>query len=391
MKILIAHNRYQQAGGEDAVVQTEYDILKKYGEDVFLYERNNAELKTYSPLKKINFLLSLSWSKKSYQDFRSAIRKYSPDIVHFHNIFYMMTPAVYDACRDKHVPVVQSQHNFRPLCSNGLFFRDNHVCEECLHHSLWRGVRHRCYHNSYIQSFFIARMLQIQKQNQTWHKKIDRYIMASEFTKQKYVEAGISAEKISIKPHALLQSPNPSRHPSDYALFVGRLSTEKGIEVLLKAWEPVQNTKLKIMGNGPLLNSLQDYIRNKKITNVEFLGFRSQEDYEKDMQGAKFLIVPSTCYENFPRIFSEAYARGIPIIASRLGSMQHLVVEGKTGLTFEAGNHEDLTTKIRWAMDHPKELEQTSREAHRVFEEQYTAPKNYALLMDIYQKTLHTS
>lgn len=389
MKILIAHNFYEQAGGEDAVVKSEYELLRKKGEDVSLYERSNKEIGSLSLIGKLKFLFQMEWSRKSYDELRLRIRQSRPDVVHFHNIFYMITPAAYDACHDEGVPVVQSQHNFRPLCSNGLFFRQGAVCEECLQHSLWRGVRYGCFKGSRAATLMMARMLMTHQKKKTWNKKVDRYIMATEFTRKKYIEAGIPPEKISIKPHFVFANQSNTGGDQGYALYIGRLSPEKGADVLLKAWENLPQIPLKIIGTGPMAQELQDYAGQKGLKNVQFLGYVSHQEYETNLRGAKFLVLPSVCYENFPRVVVEAYSFGIPLLASRLGSMNDLVTEQKTGVLFEAGNAKDLAEKARWLIDHPQEFNRMRRQSiQQEYNEKYLPEKNYQALMTIYRKTI---
>ena len=387
MRILMVHNYYEQPGGEDAVVRSEYELLEKNHQEVSLYKRSNAEIKSFSLAQRIKFLTQLEWSRQSYQQLRRRIREFRPDIVHFHNIFYLITASAYDACHDEGVPVVQSQHNFRPLCSNGLFFRDNAVCEECLDHSLWRGVRYGCFKGSRLATLPMARMLMAHQKKGTWPKKVDRYIMATEFTRRKYVQAGIPENKISLKPHFVF-SPSARRTDQGYALYIGRLSSEKGVDVLVKAWQTLSQIPLKIIGSGPLAVELSEFARQQGMDQVQFLGYVSAQQYESNLKGAMFLVLPSVCYENFPRVVVEAYSCGVPILASRLGSVAELVKDGQTGVTFTPGNENDLREKARWLVDHPREREQMGQGAQRLYDEKFTAQKNYEALMAIYHQTI---
>ena len=389
MRILVAHNSYEQAGGEDAVVKAEYELLEKNGQDVFLYTRSNSEIKSLSGPGKLKFLLQLKWSRKSYNDLRVQIRKIRPDIAHFHNIFYMITPSVYDACHDEGIPVVQSQHNFRPLCSNGLFLRNHRVCEECLEHSLWRGVRYGCFKGSRLATWPVASMLMAHQKKGTWSKKVDRYIVAAEFTRQKYIQAGFPEHKISVKPHFVFPPQQSQSHDQGYALYIGRLSEEKGVDVLLKAWESLPEIPLRVIGTGPLLEELKRLAWQKGMSQVQFLGYVSYEQYDSNFKAAKFLVVPSICYESLPRVMVEAYSYGIPVLASRLGSMKDSVIEQKTGLLFESGNTQDLAQKARWLVQHQPELEEMRRSSREEYKQKYLPQKNYAALMAIYEKAIY--
>lgn len=391
MRILIAHNRYQQPGGEDAVVKTEFDLLKNFGQDVMLYERTNDEINDYSLAEKINFLWNVGWSQQSYDNFRRVLKDFSPDVVHFHNIFFTLSPSVYQACRDENIPVVQSLHNFRLLCSNGLFFRNGQPCEKCIKKSFWHGVYHGCFKGSRAATVFIARMLARHWKAGTWNDMVDVFVTATEFTRGKYVQGGIDPEKIVLKPNFLYPSPASIGYADlrkKGALYVGRLSEEKGVDVLLEAWKSISGIPLRIVGSGPLLEKFQKYVRENHILNVEFLGHVSSREYEVNMREAKILLVPSRCYENFPRIVAEAYAYGLPVVASRLGSLAEIIEDGRTGYLFAPGDADDLILKVNKALCDEDRLLKMSAVARQVFEEKYGPDKNYQRLIDIYHQAI---
>ena len=389
MRILIAHNRYQQAGGEDAVVNTECNLLRDFGEEVRLYECTNDEIEGYSLAQKISFLWSMGWSKKSYQVIRRILKEFSPQVAHFHNIFFTLSPSVYQACRDENIPIVQSLHNFRLLCVNGLFFRDNHVCEDCLtQKSRWPGVLHGCYKKSRLISTLAVRVLDRHWRQGTWTNAVDYYITATEFGRQKYIAGGIPAEKIIVKPNFLHPDPGARAGKKDYALYVGRLSVEKGADFLVKAWQKLPDVPLKIMGEGPLSNDLKNLTAKNNSRHVEFLGFLNQERYAEYMRGAKFIVVPSICYENFPRIVAEAYAYGIPVLASRLGTMTDLVQDNVTGVLFDPENINDLQAKVKWLASQDGVLQEMGKRARKLYEEKYAAEKNYESLLTIYKQAI---
>lgn len=388
MRILIAHNHYQQPGGEDEVVKAESALLREFKQDVRLYERSNAELNHYSSFQNLNHLLRLDWSRQSFADIKRLIREFRPEVVHFHNIFFMITPSAYFACRQEGVPVVQSQHNFRLLCANALFLRDHHVCEECTQKTLWRGVYYGCYRNSRLTTALVVRMLNKHWQKKTWIKAIDRYITSTEFTRQKFIQAGIPPQRIVVKPHFVYPDLAQRTRDGGYILYAGRLSPEKGVDVLLKAWKSLEGPCLKIMGDGPAADEWKRFIQTNKMARVEFLGYVPRNQYEATMSLAKFLVVPSICYDNFPRVIAEAYACGIPVIASRIGSMEEYVWENKTGILFKAGDSHDLALKMRWLLEHPEQLQAMGRFARQVYEKKYRARENYEHLMNIYREVV---
>lgn len=389
MKILIAHNYYRTPGGEDAVFKSECELLKSFGEEVILYERANAELDDLSDLRKFKYLFSLGYSKKTYNEIRALIKKFRPDAAHFHNIFFLITPAAYFACKDEGVPVVQSQHNFRLLCSNALFYRNNKPCEDCLRKSLWEGVRHKCYRNSRVLTGFAAWAIDLHWKKNTWMNKVDMYITAADFTRQKYLQRGIPKEKISIKPHFLSKDPGQRSGHKNYVLYVGRLSQEKGVDVLIRAWEALKHIPLKIIGNGEQGSQLRELAKHN--SDIEFLGRLPEEECERYLREACLLVIPSVCYESFPRILVEAYAHGLPVVASRLGSLAELIIDGKTGLLFEPGEAQDLAEKVRFLLeDEPKRLAMGT-EVRLEYEGKYTPQENYKQLVTIYKQAIEVA
>ena len=391
MRILIAHNLYQQPGGEDAVVKDEFRLLKDFGEDVHLYERSNLEFDKMSWFKKLRLLLEGGWSRDSYRDMRALLKKIRPDVVHFHNIFYILTPSVYQACRDENIPVVESLHNFRLLCSNALLFRDNKICEECIEgKNLNRGIYYRCFKRSRLLTVVVVHMMKQYWRKGTWINLVDHYIMASEFGRQKHIAAGIPKEKISVKPHVVYPDLPKPNQDEGYVLCVGRLSEEKGVRTLLEAWKEIHDCTLKIAGDGPLAAELKSYVKNNNIADVEFLGFISDNQYHECMQGAKFLVVPSVCYENFPRTVVEAYSYGLPVVASSLGSFPGIVKEKKTGLLFKPANSHDLAEKIQWMLTHETEFDSMRRNVRQRYKEEYSGRKNYEILMDVYHRVVQS-
>jgi len=382
MKILVGHNYYQQAGGEDAVFRSQVAMLKSFGHEVCLYERHNDEIKP-DIFSKISHAATLRWSQSSYDQMRSLLRSFKPDIVHFHNTFYVMTPAVFYACKDEGVPVVVSLHNFRLMCINGLFFRDGKSCEDCLQGPSIPGIIHRCYRGSMLFSALAADMTDYHWRRKTWENVVDRFIVATEFSKSKYVQAGISSEKIMVLPHFVEE---PSHHASskeEYALYAGRLSQEKGVDLLLKAWEQIKDIPLYIVGGGPKQKEMEDFIKIKGLANVKMLGFLESAEYTKILAQAKFLVVPSVCYENFPRVVVEAYACGVPVLANRLGTMEEIVEEGMTGMLFSGA--QDLAAKAREIVKDKNKYAQLSANTRQAYEKKYTSQRHYEQLIGIYE------
>ncbi len=389
MRILIGHNYYQIPGGEDAVVRSEIDMLRNFGHEVVFYERHNDEIGRLDPLRKTAHFLSLAHSQASYRQLRALLREKRPDIAHFHNIYYMMTPSVYKACRDEGVLVVQSLHNYRMMCSNALLFRDGHVCEDCLKKDIWEGVKHRCFRDSSLMTAMMAFNLDKLWRRGVWINDVDRYIVAAEFTRRKYMDRGIPVEKISYKPHFIDVQRSRREKDAGYAFYLGRLSHEKGVDTLLDAWRSLKDIPLKIAGTGPMEEKLKSFAVGNGLSQVEFLGFLKESQCLDILSEATALIIPSVCYENFPRVVVEAFACGVPVVASRLGSLQELIEDGETGLLFEPSDPKALVAAVRRCFENRLKTMQMGHNARGVFEDKYTVQTNHKRLMEIYEDVIH--
>jgi len=387
MRILIGHNYYQQPGGEDGFFRSEIAMLKSFGHEVCAYERHNNEIKS-GILSRFSHASSLRFSRSAYDQARSLVRSFKPDVAHFHNTFFVMTPAVFYACKDEGVPVVVSLHNFRLMCINGLFFRDGKPCEDCLRGARISGVFHRCYRDSLTFSMIAADMINYHWRRKTWDKTVDHFVVETEFTKGKYVQAGIPSAKVTVLPNFIEKPSKNTQDRGRHALYVGRLSQEKGMDVLLKAWRHRKEIPLYIVGQGPMQKDIEAYIKKYGLDHVKMLGFLENEDCLKVLAQAKFLIVPSLCYENFPRVVVEAYACGVPVLASRLGTMEEIVEDGTTGSLFSPGDAQDLAAKAMDMVRDDNKYAQLCVNAIQVYNLKYTPTRHYEGLMNIYQRAL---
>jgi glycosyltransferase involved in cell wall biosynthesis len=383
VKVLFIHTHYQQPGGEDQVYAAETALLRELGREVVNLTFDNRDLEGLSPWRQAGLTL---WNQEAYRRVREAIREHRPDLLHLHNTFPLASPAVIHAAKAEGIPVVMTLHNYRLLCVNALFFRRGRVCEDCLGRIPWRGVLHGCYRDSRPASAVVAAMLSLHRALGTWNM-VDRFIALTEFAKQKFIEGGFPPEKISVKPNFVHPDPGPGEGRGGYALFVGRLSPEKGLGTLLMAWERLGGkAPLKIVGDGPLAPEVQE--AQKRIPGVEWLGRKAPEEVYALMGEASFLVFPSEWYEGFPKVLAEAFAKGLPVLASVLGSQGSIVDHGRTGLHFRPGDQEDLAAKVEWLLAHPNELARMRKEARAEYEAKYTAEQNYAQLMAIYHAVL---
>jgi glycosyltransferase involved in cell wall biosynthesis len=305
MNILIVHNRYREPGGEDRVVDLESALLTRHGHRVVHYVEDNARIQRMAaPVVALRAI----WSCEGYGHVRALIRQERIDLLHVHNTLPLVSPAVYYAARAAGVPVVQTLHNYRLLCPNALCFRGDDPCVECVtRRAAIPAVRHGCYRRSRAATATIAAMLWVHKAAGTWQKGVDAFIAPSEFARSMFVGGGLDADRIIVKPHFVDPDPGPGSGRGGYAVFVGRLSKEKGVDVLLDAWRRLQGRMpLVVVGDGPLAAKVA--AAEADIPGLRWLGRRHPSDVQRLVADASILIFPSLAYETFGQVIGEAYA-----------------------------------------------------------------------------------
>ena len=382
----MAHNYYQKRGGEDVSFESEVKLLSSHGNDVVQYTKTNSEIQSSGLINHFRLAANTIWSNDSFEQLSTLIKKEKPAITHFQNTFPLISPSVYKACKENKVPVIQTLRNYRLLCPNGLFFRDGHVCEDCLiSASPLPGLIHKCYRGSFSATATVVLMLLYHNLRKTWTKEIDLFIALTEFSRQKFLEAGYSPEKVVVKPN-FLSDPGLGKQPGEYVVFIGRLSKEKGITTLLSAWDQLQSIPLVIVGEGPLKNVVMEKLKER--TEIKLIDQLPHEKVIEIIKDSKFLIFPSEWYETFGRVLIEANACGKTCIASRIGAIQDLVNDGETGLFFEPGNSQDLAKKVLDLWESPTKIIEMGEKARSKFEMGYSPERNYKKLMKIYDLVL---
>ena len=390
LRVLVVHNAYQQAGGEDGVVAAEIALLRDHGNTVVELRRDNHEISGITGfglgLDRLRLAAQTLWSSAAHAQALALIGQHRPDVVHVHNTFPLISPSLYWACAQAGVPVVQTLHNFRLACPQAMFLRDGAVCESCLGKAVaWPALAHGCYRGSRVQTAVVVGMLALHRGLKTFETQVTRYIALNAFCRDKFIAAGLPAQRIAIKPNfAEVAAATAATAPRAGLLFVGRLAAEKGIEVLARAWPELASLRsdlafgLRVAGSGDAGAALEG------LTGVTLLGRQSAAQIQHEMQSAIALVMPSTWYENFPLTLVEAFGAGLPVIASRIGALAELVEDGVTGLLFEPGNAADLARVMRWAADHPQQMAAMGARARLRFDALYTPAINYRQLRTIY-------
>lgn len=374
LHVLVAHNAYQQLGGEDRVVDAEIELLRRNGHRVTEYRRHNDELRH---IGKLSALGDTFWSRRTVADIDALLRDGDIDIVHAHNTFPLISPSLYWAAAARGVPVVQTLHNFRLFCPQAMFLRESKVCEDCIGRLPLPAIRHACYRESRVQTSALVGMLGLHRAIGTWSDKVTRYIALNDFCRNKFIEGGLPAEKVVVKPNFVAFDPPPAGDRAGL-LFVGRLSPEKGVTTLLKAAPDLPSGSIRVAGDGPLSAEVAG------TSCVTRLGSLTEEGVREQMYRSQALVLPSIWYENFPRTLVEAFACGLPVVASRIGALAELVEDGCTGLLFEPGDDRDLARKLAWLLAHPDEAAGMGRQARLKYESSYAPAANIRQLVAVY-------
>lgn len=389
-RILQIHNFYQIPGGEDVVVRNEKRMLEEHGHEVDTYYRSNSELKEKGIIGKLLLPFTAVFSLRTYREVKKLIRENQIDIVHVHNTLTMVSPSVFYAAFKCRVPVVQTLHNFRMVCPAGALFRDNAICEECAKDGMRCAVRHKCYRGSKLQSFVSAAILRIHRLAGTYRRV--NFICLTEFNRKKLMELlggkqnVIDPARVYIKPNFTFidnDSVSEEQAAEEYYLYAGRIEALKGSDIAIKAFEKLPDKTLYVAGDGPMMEEMQHYADEHKVTNVKFLGYLKKEEMSEKLRHAKALVMTSQCYETFAMTIAEAYSYGVPAIAGRLGNMDDMVQDGVTGVKFTYDSAGDLAKKVRQFEN--MDITSMREMAKEFYETRFRPEDNYRKLMNIYE------
>ena len=385
MRVLAVHNRYQYAGGEDAVFAAETALLERAGHDVSKLTFDNDDID--GAMASARVALSAPYNSRSTALVDERIGSFRPDVMHVHNWFPKASPAIFVTARKAGVATVWTLHNFRVTCLNGLLFRDGRICEDCLGKPQWPGIVHRCYRGSLPGSATIAAVNGVHAILGTYAHKIDRMIALNDFARAKFVEAGLPEQRLTVKPN-FIEDPGPPkrRGEPDHAVFIGRLSSEKGVGTLIDAWRDMP-MPLTIIGTGPLESELEAAAGPQ----VRFTGHLDADAIQAHLHRAAMIVIPSLWYENFPMVLVEALAHGVPALVSSGGALASLVADGVEGWHFAMGDASDLARKAREALGDPKLLEDAARAARARYERELTPQANLQMLERIYRDAMASS
>lgn len=385
MTILTVHNFYQIPGGEDQVFRAESALLEERGHRVIRFTEDNARIPS---LGRVRAALVSLWNPGAARAVRRIIERERVEVAHFHNTFPLLSASVLRAARRSGAAVVQTLHNFRLVCPNGLLFRKGEPCRQCVGRSFpWPGLRHGCYRSSRAATALAAASVLTRRVTGTWHDGVDAYIVLSEFARSVLLGSGAPADKVIVMPNFVHPDPGAGDGAGGYVLFLGRLSEEKGIRVLVEAWKRLRPAaKLRIAGDGPLAGWLA---RQADGRSIEWRGPLPRHQALAELGGASLLAVPSLCYEGSPLAVLEAFATGTPVAASAIGSLSELIQPGITGWLVPPGSIAAWAAALDEALSQPVLLHKMRRHARQGYEARYSAEAHYKRLLTVYRRALN--
>jgi glycosyltransferase involved in cell wall biosynthesis len=389
VKILIVHNRYQQKGGEDTVVVAEEWLLRSHGHQVELLQADNDHIRSgiSSGLAAVESVYSFNGKRKM----REALRKHQPDLVHVHNFFPTLSPSIFVACSEADIPVVHTLHNYRIQCAANSLYRGGQICEECVtSHSFLPGIRHACYRSSRVGSAVVGFTMAFHDQIGTWSARVSSYIALTKFAAEKLGRFRIPPEKLFVKPNFAVDR-GIGDCDGNYALFAGRLTSEKGLQTIIDADAAgALCMDVVVVGDGPVRPALEQAAA-RAGSRLKVKGFVAPNEMLAWMKGAKVLLMTSLWYEGDPMVVIEAFSVGLPVIASDIGNTAATVLAEGAGLTYPPGDHMEMSAALeRLANDHvaARRMRQNARKYYLAM---HTPEKNYKRLMEIYAHSLRAA
>ncbi|MBR4553698.1 MAG: glycosyltransferase family 4 protein [Bacteroidaceae bacterium] len=383
MRTLIVHNAYGKYSGEEAVVDAIKQALESRGQEVSMFRRSSEELAD-SFCGKLKGFAAGVYSRSGVKGMREALERVKPDVVNVHNVFPLISPAALFECKEAGVPVIMTIHNYRLICPTGLFMRDGRPCEDCLQNrNEWNCVKYNCEHN-WGKSIGYALRNYVARQTKAFADCVDAFSCITDFQREKLIEAGFSESKIKVNPNFLdvNKEERPSFNQGEYVAFCGRLSHEKGYDILIEAARKLPSVEFRFAGAKREAETLPE------LPNIKYLGYISGADYQRFVSNARFIVMPSRCYEGFPMAILEAAAQGKSCIGPDHGGFSEIIGKGATaiGKVFEPGNIEDLAQKVRELWDNAEATILLGKRAYEKLCAEYSSDRFYERFLSICQQ-----
>jgi glycosyltransferase involved in cell wall biosynthesis len=404
--ILFLNNYHYLRGGSERVVFDELELLKLYGHKTAAFARKHtanitSEYEEYFPndikTDKIHFspkafraLREIFYSGESRRALNELLKQFHPDLAHAHNIYGRLTSSVLDLLAQYDIPIVMTLHDYKILCPSYKMLSDGQICEACRNRNFYLSIKKKCHKNSFLASTINALESYFCHWLGKYSNNVKFFITPSLFMKKKFIQYGWDEDRIIYLPNSVrLSSFKPRFNRGKYFLYMGRLSSEKGILTLIRAFMTLANTgaRLLVVGQGPIRKHLEE--NSNKDPRIRFTGYLSGETLKETTQNALAVIVPSEWYENAPISILESFAYGKPVVASRIGGIPEMIDDGINGFLFETGNAVDLKRKLERILSiSDNKICEMGQAARQKVERQFNAELHYKRLMDIYHKVI---
>ncbi|WP_238354764.1 glycosyltransferase [Kribbella sandramycini] len=380
------HNRYRsgQPSGENTVVAQTVDLLGNSGHEIDLYARNSDDIAAMGRKDRALLPFRSVWSYSAERDLTQLLQANRPDVVHVHNTFPLFSPSVLRAAAKLGLPIVATLHNFRLMCANAVLQRDGRPCDSCVGKLPLAAVRHSCYRESRVQTLPLATSIGVHNSLHTWQRYVTTLIAPSEFVRERYVAHGYDADRIVVKPHAVPHDGQVRSGPGEAVVFLGRLVEDKGFADLLRAWDSSLG-RLVVIGDGPLRAEAE--ARAREDLSIQVLGQLPWARCMEVLRQARAVVVPARSYETFGLVVVEAFAHGVPVVASRLGALAELVDDGETGALAGPGDAEGLRKAIELVSD-PVTSVAFGERARQVYLDRFTPERDLAATERIYSDAI---
>lgn len=392
MHVLVVHNRYASAqpSGENKVVDQEAELLRAAGHQVELFERRSDDIADRSLLGKAALPFLVPWNPAVRTELAARLRAERPDVVHVHNVFPLLSPAVLAACADAGVPAVATLHNYTQVCPPGTLQRDGRPCTECVGSAApLPAVRHGCYRNSRLATVPLAVSLSVNRRR--WWSGVERFLCISAAQRDVLVRAGMPAERLVVK-HNFVPDPDDRRSGTgEHVLYLGRLAEAKGVRLLMTAWDELAaaggvGVPLVIAGTGPLEQEVTAWAAGRD--DVRYVGLYDTAECQKAIARSVAVVAPSTWLEAFGLVVVEAMAAGVPVVAAGHGAFVELVEDGVTGLLHRPGEPDSLASCIRRIAAGPDRNREMGRAARRRYEQGFSPAVGLERLVEEYRTAI---
>ena len=405
MRVLLANKYFYRKGGAETFL---FDLIREhevrgYETIPFSMHHPDNEPSAYSEffvrqvdydhptfsLDNLRNAWSMIYSYEARDRIDRLIRKSRPHIANLQNIYHQISPSILPVISSHGIPIILTLHDLKLACPNFRMRTNGEVCERCLPSNYHQAVLNRCVKDSYLASILSAFEVAVHRFSGIYEKNVSKFLVPSNFYKTKIAASGIPSERIlHIPTFCYVDEYESTENVSDYFLYLGRLTEEKGLVMLVEAMKGMDKGRLVIVGDGPLKPRLQKIIDEQGLDHVSLLGYRRGEELKRLVREARFTVVPSVWYENCPRSIVESYASGTPVLGANIGGIPEMIVPGETGLLFEPSSPEELRQRVDLLMEDDEMITEMGRKGRSLARQRYSPAAHFEQLQRVYDEVL---